>query len=186
MTALIAARRASHALDASRRALCGRGHRPMLRSDRSRRSARSHRAAVRAERGRTSTRRPKNAPIRSAMTPIRRSRASCTVTRSRAVQTRCRLPGLLPVLFSPRDGRAGRRDRLVAAGLRGRARLYRRASRDLGGDPDRRRSVHAHARRAGDVGERLAAIAHVKIIRWHTRVPGRRSRAYRPTILLPR
>ncbi|MGA7710860.1 MAG: lysine-2,3-aminomutase-like protein [Rhizomicrobium sp.] len=35
-----------------------------------------------------------------------------------------------------------------------------------GGDP-----FILNARRAGEVGERLAAIAHVKIIRWHTRVP---------------
>ena len=41
----------------------------------------------------------------------------------------------------------------------------------LGGDPHRRRSVHALAppHRRGDA--RLAAIPHVKVLRWHTRVP---------------
>ena len=53
--------------------------------------------------------------------------------------------GLLPVLLPPRDGRPGRARRAVAAGARGCARLYSRASGNLGGDPDRRRPAGAVA-----------------------------------------
>ena len=60
---------------------------------------------------------------------------------------------------------------LDEAGFRRRARLYSRASGNLGGGADRRRSAGAFAAppRRGDAA--LAEIPHVKVLRWHTRLP---------------
>ena len=45
-------------------------------------------------------------------------------------------------------------------------------SRNPGSDPHRRRSLYSYRRAAREeITSALAAIAHVKIVRWHTRVP---------------
>ena len=60
----------------------------------------------------------------------------------------------------------------VGRGLSRGDRLYPLASRDLGGDPDRRRSADAVAAPAArDHGASWPRIEHVKIVRLHTRVP---------------
>ena len=61
---------------------------------------------------------------------------------------------------------------LTRAAARRRARLHRRASRDLGGRADRRRSAGAVAAPAASRWSAGSAqIGHVKVIRVHTRVP---------------
>ena len=72
-----------------------------------------------------------------------RHRAS--LSRSGAVQAGSCLRGVLPVLLSPRNGRAGQGDRAFAGRLSRRARLYPRASGNMGSHPDRRRSPDAVA-----------------------------------------
>ena len=88
----------------------------------------------------------------------RRHRAS--LSRPGAVQAGPCLRGVLPVLLSPRNGRAGQGDRAFASRLRRRARLYPRASGNLGSHPDRRRSADAVAAtaRRGHGGSRRASI----------------------------
>ncbi len=71
----------------------------------------------------------------------RRHRAS--LSRPRAAEAHPCLRGLLPLLFSARNGRARQAERAVAQGASNRARLHPRASGNLGSDPDRRRSAHA-------------------------------------------
>ena len=88
----------------------------------------------------------------------RRHRAS--LSRPGAVQAGARLRGVLPVLLPPRNGRPGQGDRAVAGRLSRRARLYPRASGNLGSDPDRRRSPDAvaAAARRDHGGSRRASI----------------------------
>ena len=63
------------------------------------------------------------------------------LSRPRPVQADPRLRGLLPVLFPARNDRPRQAKRAVAARGGARTRLYPDASRDLGSDPDRRRSA---------------------------------------------
>ena len=83
-----------------------------------------------------------------ARRPDRRQRAfagrrhRAPLSGSRAAEAGERLRGLLPLLLPPRDGRAGQ-EGAHRATARCRARLHRDASRNLGGDPHRRRSAGA-------------------------------------------
>ena len=77
----------------------------------------------------------------------RRHRAS--LSRPRAVQARPCLRGLLPLLFPPRDGRTRQGERALGRRLSRGDRLHPLAQRDLGSDPDRRRSLDAVAAAAG-------------------------------------
>ena len=98
----------------------------------------------------------------------RRHRAS--LSRPRAAQARACLPGLLPVLLSPRDGRPGPPAVAVARRARDGARLHPRASGDLGGHPHRRRSAdpvaapaaRGHARARRDRARQDRARAHAR------------------------
>ena len=101
------------------------------------------------------------------------ARHRASPSRPRAVQGGVVLPGLLPLLFPPRNHRARARPTPCRrSDLDARLGLYRRAIREIweviltGGDP-----FILSPRRAGEITRRLAAIAHVKIVRWHTRVP---------------
>ena len=83
-----------------------------------------------------------------------------------------RLPGLLPLLLPPRDGRAGGARRCRADELDA-ALAYIAARPEIweviltGGDP----FVLSPRRLARDRRARSARSPHVKVIRWHTRVP---------------
>ena len=72
-----------------------------------------------------------------------RGRHRPPASRSGAPEARARLPCLLPVLFSPRNGRPGQAAAALGAKARRRRKIYPRASRDLGSDPYRRRSAGA-------------------------------------------
>ena len=94
------------------------------------------------------------------------------LSRPGAAEAAPRLRGLLPLLLPPRDGGAGGRRDPDRGRARGGLRLHRRAIREIwevmstGGDP-----FVLSPRRLGDIADRLAAIDHVKVVRFHTRVP---------------
>ena len=128
-----------------RGALCGRDHAGHGRADRSRRPGRSDRPPVRARRARAAASRRGTAPTRSATSAHARARHRAPLSGPRAAQAHARLPGLLPLLLPPRNGRPGgrrrfRRDALDAA-------LAYIAARPAHprGDPHRRRPAHAVA-----------------------------------------
>ena len=97
-------------------ALCHRHHSGDRRADRPKRSTRSDRPPVHSRLANSTAIRA-NAPIRSATTPKPRRGHRSSLSRPRAAQAHASLRGLLPLLFSPRDGRAGR-----ACARRGRTR----------------------------------------------------------------
>ena len=150
--------------------LCGRHHPRAGAADRSRRSRRSDRAPIRPASGRTGNaarrggRPPRGSP---ALAGAGRGAPLC---RPRALEAHPRLPRVLPLLLSAR----GRGPGWAATAHRGRAgcrhRLRRRDAQNLGGDPHRRRSLHAvaapHGR--GDAAPRRhppcqsAALAHAR------------------------
>ena len=157
-------------LEAGGGALRRRHHAGHRRPDRSVRSARSDRAAVRARRARTAQRRRK-ATIRSATMRTARSKASCT-----AIPTGCCSSSSMSARSIAGSASAARWSGRGGAGCR-RRRSTRRSTTSrnhpeiwevilTGGDP-----LVLSARRLKDVVTRLAAIAHVKVIRVHTRVP---------------
>ncbi len=92
--------------------------------------------------------------------------------RPRAVQGGGGLPGLLPLLFPPRDDRAQVKNNALSKEDFERALAYIAAHPQIreviltGGDP-----FILSPRRAAEIGQALGAIPHVKLIRWHTRVP---------------
>ena len=101
-----------------------------------------------------------------------RSRHRPPLSRPRAVQAGACLRGVLPVLFSPRDGRAGQGDaRCRRRPIATRWTIFAR-TREIweviltGGDP-----LMLSPRRLAEIMADLAAIDHVKIVRIHTRVP---------------
>ena len=102
---------------------------------------RSHRPSVhpRCTRVDRRARRKRRPHRRSDAQPHRRDRAP--LSRPRAAESRARLRGLLPVLFPARDGRAQGSGRPDPRDTGRSHRLYRRAPRHLGSDPDRRRSA---------------------------------------------
>ncbi len=65
----------------------------------------------------------------------------------------------------------GKAKALTPAQARRRAGLHQGRPRDLGGDPDRRRSADAVAAAAGGADGSTARIEHVKVVRYHTRIP---------------
>ena len=100
------------------------------------------------------------------------------------LEARACLPGLLPVLLSPRDGRAGTAAALSRDALEA-ALDYIRAHPDIweviltGGDP-----LILSPRRLRAVVRALGAIEHVKVIRVHTPSSGgRRRSAITPTLV---
>ena len=118
------------------------------------------------------TDRRRSAPIRSATAPISPVGHHPPLPRPRAPQARPRLRGLLPLLLPPRDGRAGGRRALSAEALDAALAYIARAIRNLGGDRHRRRSAGAVAAPAARRWSRRSPrIEHVKIVRFHTRVP---------------
>ena len=143
------------------------------RADRPRRSARSDRAAVRARRRRADT-----APG-GARRPDRRRRA---LAGRQAIVHRYPDRVLLKLVhvcavycrfcFRREMVGPGGEQVLSARALDAALAYIARAARDLGSDPDRRRSAGAVAAppRRGR-SRRLAAIEHVKVVRLHTRVP---------------
>src|SRR5471030_1641008 len=70
------------------------------------------------------------------------------ISRPRPAEAIACLPGLLPLLLPPRKSRARRRGAELPRTRRG-ARLHPRPLRNLGSDPDRRRSADAGAAPAG-------------------------------------
>ena len=80
----------------------------------------------------------------------------CIATRPRAAEAAFGLPGLLPVLLSPRDSGAGQGRRFAGRGARRGAKIYRRAAGNFRGDPDGRRSAGGFASAAARGRERLA------------------------------
>ena len=82
-----------------------------------------------------------------------------------------RLPGLLPLLLPARDGGPRRPPALSGEALE-QALAYIAAEPGIweviltGGDP-----FMLSPRRIADVTQRLGAMPHVKVLRWHTRVP---------------
>ena len=104
-----------------------------------------------------------------AMSPVQRTGAS--LSRSGADQAGRGLRGLLPLLLPPRTGRPGRgrpERRRLRRGARLRSRAHRASGRSIltGGDP-----LILSPRRIAEVTKALAAIPHVKTLRWHTRLP---------------
>ena len=126
-------------------AICRRHYASDGRADRPRRPERSDRAPVRARSGRACR------SIRGAGRPDRRQRAQsgrrhcAPLSRPCAAQAHPCLRGLLPLLLPARDGWPCRRTP-DGASARRRARLYRGASRGVGGRADRRRSAGALGR----------------------------------------
>ena len=110
-------RRARAALERGRGALCRRDHAGDGRPDRPGRSRRPDRAPVRARPGRTRRRRRRSAPTRSATTPISPVEGIVHRYPDRVLlKLAACLPGLLPVLLPPRDGRARRAGRRCRRG----------------------------------------------------------------------
>ena len=120
------------------------------------------RAGPRSVRRRRSDRRRSEKP---------RARHRAPLPRPRAAEAGQRLPGLLPLLLPPRDGRPRQERRAVGSRSGGGTRL-RRAHPEIweviltGGDP-----LILSPRRIAEVTRALGDIPHVKILRWHSRVP---------------
>ena len=115
----------------------------------------------------------RSAPTRSATTPTARSKAivhrypdRVLLKLTHVCAVYCRFC-FRREMVGPRDGPA-----LTPASCDAALAYIARPSGDLGGDPHRRRSAGA-ARRAGcaTLIAALAAIDHVKVVRFHTRVP---------------
>jgi len=98
----------------------------------------------------------------------RRHRAS--LSRPRAAQAVHVCPVVLPLLLPPRNGWAGGARSLRPRRSTGRS-TYRRAQGHLGAILAGGGPLVLSARRLGAMMERLAQIAHVKVVRIHTRVP---------------
>ena len=137
-----------------RGAVLGRDHRRDGGADRSGRSVRPDRGAIRA-RCRRAERQPRR-PARPGRrrTPFAAARHRPPLPGPGIAEADPDVPGLLPLLLPPRPARAGR-GRAGPRRARPRLRLYRSASRNLGGDRHRRRSVSAVA--APGRGNRAAA-----------------------------
>jgi lysine 2,3-aminomutase len=82
--------------------------------------------------------------------------------------------------FPPRKRRARQADHAFRRCAGRGCRLHLGASGDLGNCPDRRRSAGVKSARVAAVTARLGAIEHVKILRWHSRVPVVAPGAHRP------
>ena len=142
------------------------------RPDRHGKPRRSDRAAIHSERARIGEH------IRRKRRSDRRRRAFARprhrppLSRPRAVQAGACLRGVLPVLFSPRDGRAGQGDaRCRKPPIARRWNIFATHTEIwevilTGGDP-----LMLSPRRLSEIMADLAAIDHVKIVRIHTRVP---------------
>ncbi len=93
-------------------------------------------------------------------------------SRPGAAESGRQLSGLLPLLLSPRDGGARQGRRALTAAELAAALVYIRAHPEIweviltGGDP-----FILNPRRMAQITLALAEIPHVKIVRWHTRVP---------------
>ena len=137
------ARRQARRAGTGRRAIRRRHHAGDGRADRPRRSARSDRAPVRARSGRARRARRRSAPIRSAITPTARSRASCTAIPTACCSSSRMSARSIAASASGARWSAPAAEPLTRAAARRRARLHRRASGNLGGHPHRRRSAGA-------------------------------------------
>ncbi len=155
-----------------RGALCGGGDAGHRRADRPRRSRRSDRAAVHSERRGTGGASRARTPIRSAITPIRRSPASCIAIptgccSSWFMSARCIAGSVFAAKWSGRARRPRCREAAYDEALD-----YIRAHPEIweviltGGDP-----LMLSPRRLAEIMADLAGIDHVRIIRIHTRVP---------------